>query len=107
MGFITKTGIKLCLIYDFSWGGLNKRVNQAAPKEAMRFRRALHRILYFIPEVDPSLGKEFISKVDLADTYMHIWVRLTDIPYVAFLVLREREDRPATCHIGYIASIGY
>ena len=65
-------GRKPRLIYEFSSGGLNEKVSQAAPKEAMRFRRALHCLLDCILAAEPSLWLTFFRKVALDDAYMHI-----------------------------------
>ena len=46
--------------------------------------------------MDPALGTVFLIKFDLADAYMHIWVRLVDIPSVAFLVPRGIGQIPAS-----------
>ena len=43
---IKKKGRRPRPIYIFSWSGFNTKVKQASPKEAMRFRRSLHRLLY-------------------------------------------------------------
>ena len=77
---------KPCLIYDFSWSGLNKAVTQVAHKEEMRFGKALYREIDCILAAPPKLGPALINKLDLADAYMCIWVCLRDIPSVAFLV---------------------
>ena len=37
---------KARLIYDFSWSGLNEAVTQVSHKEAMRFGKALYRVIY-------------------------------------------------------------
>ena len=46
----------------------------------MRFGKDLYRVIDYILEAPPKLGPTFFNKVDLADTYMRIWVRLEDIP---------------------------
>ena len=85
---IPQRGRKPRLIYDFSWSGLNEAFAQVAHKEAMRFRKALYRVIDCILRARPELGPTFLNKVDLADAYMRIWVRLEDIPSVALLVLK-------------------
>ena len=52
----------------------------------MRFGKALYRIIYCILAAPPKLGPASLNKVDIEDAYMRIWVRLEDIPLVAFLV---------------------
>ena len=52
----------------------------------MRFVKDLYRVIDCILAAPPKLGPTFLKKVDLADAYMRIWVRLEDIPSVAFLM---------------------
>eukprot|EP00957_Ditylum_brightwellii_P200910 15314834-Ditylum_brightwellii.AAC.1 len=52
----------------------------------MQFGRTLHRVLRQIVLADPALGPVFISKVDLANAYMRVWIRLEDVPRLAFMV---------------------
>ena len=55
------------LINNFSWSGLNKKVQQVDRNEAMRFGRPLHRLFGCILETKPMLGKYLLGKVDLAN----------------------------------------
>ena len=89
---IRQRGRKPRLIYDFSWSGLKNAVTQVAHKEAMHFGKALYRVIDFILNAPPKLGLTFLNKVDLADAYMRIWVRLEDIPSVAFLSPKATPD---------------
>ena len=79
-------------MYDFSWSSLNEAVTQVSHKEAMRLGKALHRKIDCILAAPPKLGPTFLNKLDLADAYMCIWVRLEDIPSVAFLVPKATPD---------------
>ena len=81
-----QTGRYQRLIYNLSWIRINDQINQAAPKESIRFGQALHHLLYCIPKVHPELGLAYLGKVDLADAYMLIWVHLVDIISVEFLI---------------------
>ena len=56
------------------------------PKEEMYFGIALRRPRDFILGEELDIGPTFLSNVDLADAYMRIWVRLSDVPTVVFLV---------------------
>ena len=53
--------------------------------EARRFVGALQRILRQSLTADLLLGPLHLSKVDLADSYMRLWVRMEVFPSVAFL----------------------
>ena len=57
--------------------------------EAMRFRGALQRILGQILTSDLRLGPVYLRKVDLADVYMRLWVRMEDVQSVSFLVPKK------------------
>ena len=46
----------------------------------MHFRKSIYRLIDCILAAPPKLGPTFLNKVDLADAYMRIWVRLKDIP---------------------------
>ena len=70
----------------FSCSGLNKRFNQEATIEAIGFGLALHCSLNCIPEEEPVLGPAFLSKVELSDSYMLVWVHLTGITSMGFLI---------------------
>ena len=89
---IPQRGRKPRLIYNFSWSGLNEAVTQVAHKEAMRFVKSLYRAIDCILTAPPKLGPTFLNKADLGDAYMQIWVRLEDIPSVAFLVPKATPD---------------
>ena len=51
----------------------------------MQFYHAFLRLLLHILQVDPSLVPVFLSKVDLANMYMHVWVCPEYIPCLAFV----------------------
>ena len=72
LAVIPKMGRNLRLIYSFSWRILNSKVHQAAPKEYMRFGRALNILPDCILWNKPMLGPDLLRKFDLADAYMRI-----------------------------------
>ena len=67
-------------IYDYTYSGLNAVVKPTAPHEAMQFGYALPRLLRRIATADPRLGPVFMSKTDLSDAYMRVWIRIEDVP---------------------------
>ena len=79
----------------------------------MRFGKSLYMVIYCVLVAPPELGPTLLNKVDLTDSYMGIWVRLEDIPSVAFLVLKAtpEEDQLVRFHIsipmGYVASAAF
>ena len=104
---IPQQGRKPQLIYDFSWSGLNEAVTQVAHKEAMRFGKALYRVIDCILTAPPKLGSTFLNKVDLADAYIRIWVRLEYIPSVAFLVPKATPDEEQLVRFHLSIPMGY
>ena len=57
----------------------------------MRLGFTLRRIMRRVLMADPMLGPVYLGKVDLADAYMRIWVRLGDTPSEAFLIPRKTQ----------------
>ena len=104
---ITQRGRKPRLIYDFSWSGLNEAVTQVTQKEALRFVKALYRVIDCILNAPPELGPTFLNKVDLADAYMRIWVRLEDIPSVAFFVPKATPEESELVGFHLSIPMGY
>ena len=46
----------------------------------MQFGRALQRVLANVVQADPRYGPVFLSKIDIADGFYRVWLRLSDIP---------------------------
>ena len=55
--------------------------------EAIHFGTTFQHLLKQILVADTALGPVFMSKVDLSDAYMRVWVRLEDVPTLTFVVL--------------------
>ena len=75
--------------------------------EAILFRGALMRILKKVLTVDPRLGPVYLSKVDLADTYMSLWVRMEDVPSVDFLIPKNTPSNTQLMRFHLFLPIGY
>ena len=86
---IPQVGRRPRLIFYFAWSRINDVSKRLALMEAMRFRGVLQRILKQVLPVDPRLGPVCPIKVDLADTYMRLWVRMEDISSVALFILKK------------------
>ena len=86
---IPQGGTRPHLIFDFTWSGLNKSTKLLSPMEVMRYGGVLHRILKQALTADPRLCPFYLIKVDLDDVYTRLWVRMEDIPSVAFLILKK------------------
>ena len=58
----------------------------------MSFSKALYCLVDCILVAGPKLGPTFLNKMDIAGAYMLIWVRLKNIPSVAFLVPKSSPE---------------
>jgi hypothetical protein len=67
-------------IVDYSFYDVNADTVPLAPKEAMQFGRALHRVIRGIIRADPRFGHVYLCKVDIADGFYRVWLFLADIP---------------------------
>ena len=79
----------------------------------MRFGGALQRILKQVITAGTRLRPVYLSKIDLADAYMRLWVRMEDILSVTFYIPK---NTPSDTHlvgfhlyfpIGYVDSAPY
>ena len=81
--------------------------------EALRFGGAFLLILKQVLTAELCLEKVYLCKVDLADAYKRLWVRMEDVPYAAFLIPKKtpRNTHLVGFHIsvpmGYINSAPY
>ena len=74
------------LIFDFKWSGLNNIAEHLSPMEAMRFGGAILRIIKQVLTTDPYLVTVYLIKVDLADAYKRLWVRMEDVPSINCII---------------------
>ena len=73
----------------------------------MRFGKTLYRLIDCILTAPPKLGPTFLNKVYLANAYMRIWVRLEDIPSVAFLVQKATPNEEQLFGFHLLIPMGY
>ena len=71
---------------DYSFSGLNAETLSWAPREAIQFGRALQRIFTKILKADPRDGAVHMAKIDAADGFYRVWVRLDDVPKLGVAV---------------------
>ena len=75
--------------------------------EEIRFRGALMRILEKVLTANPRLVPVYLSKVDLADTYMRLWVRMEDVLSVAFIILNKTPSNTQLVGSHLLLPMGY
>ena len=62
------------MVYDFSWSIINAATSHLPPQDAMHFSNTLYHTLKIILHANPDLGLVCLSKVDLANAYVWLWV---------------------------------
>ena len=65
------------------------------------------RILKNVLTADPRLGPVYLSKVDLEDAYMRLWVSMEDFPSVAFLIPKKTPNNTQLVGFHIFLPIGY
>ena len=80
------------LILYLMWSDLNKDVTTLAPQEAMLLGGILKRVIEHILVADPRLSPVYLIKVDLVESYMHLWVCFEDSPASAFIIPKKKEE---------------
>jgi hypothetical protein len=80
LGVVPQHNRRPRLIVDYSFSGLNQETVRMAPPEAMQFGRALQRVLSHVVHADPKFGPCKLAKIDIADGFYRMWVRISDIP---------------------------
>ena len=80
------------IIYDYACIGINAAVLHQAPIEAMQFSQKILRLLRTILNTKPWIGSIFMSKMDLSDAYMRVWIRSEDLQRLAFVVPLHLSD---------------
>jgi hypothetical protein len=70
-------------IVDYTFSGVNTDTIPLSPAEAMQFGRALERIIANVVHSDPKFGPVRFLKIDIADGFYRVWLRVPDIPKLA------------------------
>ena len=94
------------LIVDYSFSNVNQETVLLSPHEAMQFGRALHRVLTRIVHADPRYGPVALAKIDIADGFYRVWLRLDDIPKLG-VVLPLLIAFPLALPMGWVESPPY
>jgi hypothetical protein len=74
------------LIANYSFFDVNLDTFPDAPHDAMQFGRALQCYIHAIIAANPSYGPVYMNKLDVADGYYRIWIRLEDIPKLGIVL---------------------
>ena len=74
------------MISDFTFSGINDETLKLLPPEAMQFGRALQRVVQNIVFADPRWGPVFLGKIDVADGFYRIILKIGDIPKLGLVL---------------------
>lgn len=86
LGSVPQNDRRPRLIVDLSFYGVNAATQHLAPKEAMQFGRALHRLLYRVRHSNPTFGPVYSNKVDIADGFYRVGIAADGTPALAVVV---------------------
>ena len=73
-------------IVDYSFSDVNTDTVKLAPNEAMQFGRALERIIRLVVLSNPRFGPVQFMKLDIADGFYRVWLRIDDVPTLAVAI---------------------
>ena len=82
MGLVPQRDRRDRIVVDYSYYGLNDATVPLAA-DSMQFGRALQRVLQRIYDADPKHGPVYLMKVDVADGFYRVWLRIRDVPKLA------------------------
>ena len=95
------------MVYDFSWSIINAATSHPPPQDSKHFSNNLHHTLKIILHANPALGLVCLSKVDLANVYVWLWVRMEDVPLVALLIPKKNSTDPQPFDFHLSLLMGY
>ena len=78
---------------DYTSSGVNEHTVSLAP-DSMQFGRAFERLLQRMHRADICQGPVYISKADIADAFMRIWLQLHSIPIMGALLPALEGEEP-------------
>ena len=73
------------MISDYTFFGVNDDTEKLMPPEAMQFGKALHRLIHNVVEADPTWGPVRFAKIDVADGFYRVILKIQDIPKLGLL----------------------
>ena len=73
----------------------------------MRFGGELQRILKQVLTTNPHPGTVYLDKVDLANAYIWLWVRMEDYPSITFLIPNKYPCDPQLVEFQLFLPMGY
>ena len=81
------------IIVDYTFSGVNQATSALAP-DSLQFGHAFTRYLQQLHRADTRHGPVYMSKTDVADAFMQIWIELHSIPILAALLPTSIDETP-------------
>jgi hypothetical protein len=78
MGVVPQHARRPRPIVDYTYSGINRDTLPLAPREAMQFGRTLERLIAQVVHSNPRYGPVQFIKIDIADGFYRVWLRLED-----------------------------
>ena len=85
---------RLLWLGDYSYFKTNVDTLPVACLSAMRYGRALDRLLHEIVFADPGLGPVYLLKADVLDRFYRIGLRPEDAPKLGLIFLSGSDEEP-------------
>ena len=85
MGVVPQRDRRPRPIVDYTFYGINEYTISLAP-DSMQFGRAFERLLQKLHRADTRHGPVYISKVDISDAFMRVWIQLHSIPILGAII---------------------
>jgi hypothetical protein len=110
-GIVPQRNRRPRIIVDYSFYLVNQSTQPAAP-DSIQFGHAFNRLLHALQRADTRHGPVYISKTDVADAFMRIWLDAATIPILgAILPAFQREEPliafPMILPMGWVESPQY
>lgn len=81
-------------IVDYTFSGVYADTLPLTPREAMQFGRALQRVCSTTVHADPRYGPVSMAKIDIADGFYRVWVKVDDGPKLGVAPLSTPSQLP-------------
>jgi hypothetical protein len=81
------------IIVDYSFYKVNQSMLSVAP-DSMQFGHAFLRLLQLLNRADTRRGTIYISKTDIADAFMRVWIQVPSIPILGAILPSHPGEEP-------------
>jgi hypothetical protein len=92
-GIVPQCDCRPCPIVDYSYLGINEATISHAP-DSIQFGNAFYRFLHRLQRADTHNGPIFLSKTDISDAFMRVWIALSTIPSLGALLPTHMGEEP-------------